>query len=58
VSWDWGCAICSEPIEPVDYRAARVWTDPGGNTCAAHDRCLCRVGEYDLKIGDWGLGPV
>jgi hypothetical protein len=50
--------ICVTFIRPAEYRSARVWTDPMGITCAAHDGCLVRVGERDQPVlFDWASEP-
>lgn len=50
------CTICSDFISSDQYRSARCWTDPGGITVAAHQECLARVGEYELRLSnDWGI---
>lgn len=44
------CCICTRPIALNDYRTARCWTDPHGETCAAHATCLINVGEAELHL--------
>lgn len=44
------CVICLQTIRIEEYRTARCWTDPDGQTCAAHASCLIRVGEKDLGL--------
>jgi hypothetical protein len=44
------CVICLEPISLDQYATARCWTDPHGETCAAHALCLIAVGERDLRL--------
>jgi hypothetical protein len=44
------CCICLAPIPLDQYATARCWTDPNGETCAAHASCLLSVGEWDLGI--------
>ena len=56
------CCICTQPIPLDQYRIARCWTDPNGQTCAAHARCLIRIGEQDLGLradeGAAGAAPT
>lgn len=44
------CVICLHHIRLEEYRSARCWTDPDGQTCAAHAECLVRIGERDLEL--------
>lgn len=41
------CCICLGPIPFEQYAEARVWSDPGHITCAAHAACLERIGDID-----------
>jgi hypothetical protein len=47
------CVICDKPIEKHGdgtYADSWCWTDPSGNSCAAHGACLRRLGERDLGL--------
>lgn len=44
------CCICLHVIHLEEYRTARCWTDPAGETCAAHAGCLVRVGEKEIGL--------
>lgn len=44
------CCICLGLIPISDYRTARCWMDPDGETVAAHAACLVRVGEREIGI--------
>lgn len=44
------CCICLDLIPLTEYRTARCWVDPKGETCAAHAACLIRVGETEIGL--------
>jgi hypothetical protein len=52
------CSVCEQPIVPAGYRDALCWSDPDGTTCVAHRQCLTRIGEYELRLRDRGLGSA
>ncbi len=44
------CCICTSLIPLHEYRTARCWIDPEGETCAAHAACLIAVGEKEIGL--------